>query len=252
MLASRAQLGAGVLRGSQHRPRALVAPRSSRNGPGAQQLDGDQYQQLLAVQRHLLQVDQARAKAVEDVELFSGQLATERAARAALERRVSELESELAAATARLESEPGQAPQRGEQGGQQQQPAAAAAAAPAPQPQKQQQPQQQPGAPASGGVGALSVATITINYHTGWHDTFIHYEADKSGWTQTPGVKMSRGSENNQRIASIPGNAVEFVLTNGHGEWDSPGRYTDTPSNYFVRSPGTYKLKGGRLERLSD
>jgi hypothetical protein len=142
-----------------------VPARSSRNGPGLTraQLDGDQLQQLLAVQRHLLQVcrrrrhpdtdccmasppsnrwcaqffghcirhfrkptgnhkvycaacpqqvDQARAKAVDDVELFSAQLLAERKDRARLQQRVVALESDLVAAAARV-AELGEPPRRG-------------------------------------------------------------------------------------------------------------------------------------------
>jgi hypothetical protein len=39
---------------------------------------------------------------------------------------------------------------------------------------------------------------------------------------------------------------------NGSGDWDAPGRYTEAPGNYKITKPGTYKLKSGRLERLSD
>lgn len=65
-----------------------------------------------------------------------------------------------------------------------------AAASQQPPPQQQsagaaQQPQQQPAAaapPTNGAAaGAPRVGTITLNYYTGWHDAFIHYDADKKG-----------------------------------------------------------------------
>jgi hypothetical protein len=50
---------------------------------------------------------------------------------------------------------------------------------------------------------------------------------------------------------SIPqGKKMEFVMTNGENDWDSPGRYTDKPKNYAITAPGNYKLKSGKLELL--
>jgi hypothetical protein len=39
---------------------------------------------------------------------------------------------------------------------------------------------------------------------------------------------------------------------NGHNEWDQKDRYTENPSNYYIGAPGRYRLKSGRVERLSD
>ncbi|KIZ03773.1 hypothetical protein MNEG_4188 [Monoraphidium neglectum] len=201
-------------------------------------------------------VDQARAKAVDDVELFSAQLLAERKDRARLQQRVVALESDLVAAAARvaeLESQVA-ASQKHLQQLQQQQPQQqqAAEAAAAPQQQEQQQAQQAapPAPPAA--PPAEQVATITLNYYTGWHDAFIHFNADRKGWTQTPGVKLARGPDGgNHRTALIEASVIEFVMNNGHNEWDSPGRYTDTPANYQIQAPGVYKLRSGRLEKLS-
>jgi hypothetical protein len=99
---------------------------------------------------------------------------------------------------------------------------------------------------------------------------------------------MAKG-EGQQRVISIRANSLEFVMvglnwaaasagrvagvgqtwqlepltrqppaanlppfqTNGKGEWDSPGRFTDNPFvNYCIAAPGSYKLRSGRLERL--
>jgi hypothetical protein len=43
---------------------------------------------------------------------------------------------------------------------------------------------------------------------------------------------------------------MEFVMTNGENDWDSPGRFADKPKNYQITSPGTYRLKSGKLEQL--
>ncbi|GBF90668.1 hypothetical protein Rsub_03240 [Raphidocelis subcapitata] len=238
--------------------RRLAAPRSSqRNAPG-----GLEYEQLLAVQRHLLQVDAARAKAVEDVELYSGQLIEERKERARLEQQVAALRSELAAANARaeqLEAEALQARQLVAAYQRQlgQQPAAAVATpAPAPQSpaeQQQQQGQQQATAPPPTSEAAAAAApsgTITLQYFSGWGDVFIHYCADGKGWTKSPGVKLASSPDGSCRSVTVPAQRLEFVMNNGQGEWDSPGRYSDAPGNYQADAPGTYKLKSGRLERL--
>jgi hypothetical protein len=46
------------------------------------------------------------------------------------------------------------------------------------------------------------------------------------------------------------GKSMEFVMTNGESDWDSPGRYTDKPKNYTITGPGSYRLKSGKLELL--
>lgn len=43
---------------------------------------------------------------------------------------------------------------------------------------------------------------------------------------------------------------MEFVMTNGEDDWDSPGRYTDKPKNYAITGPGNYRLKSGKLDQL--
>jgi hypothetical protein len=44
---------------------------------------------------------------------------------------------------------------------------------------------------------------------------------------------------------------MEFVMTNGENDWDSPGRFAEKPKNYVITGPGTYRLKSGKLEQLS-
>lgn len=45
---------------------------------------------------------------------------------------------------------------------------------------------------------------------------------------------------------------LEFVMTNGENDWDSPGRFSDKPKNYAITAPGAYRLAKGKLERLGD
>lgn len=215
----------------------------------------------------MLKIEAARARAVEDYEHVAKELAEERKEKSTilnkktmLEQelgaelvRVSQLESEVACLkeqmAALLQQQPGQqlpsaptlAPQQQQPAYQQQQPAH----------QQQQQVQSTAILPSAGYAAAAPTGTITLNYWTGWHDAFIHFKADKRGWTDVPGMKLARGEENNVRTVTINANSLEFVMTNNRGEWDSPGRYSDSPSNYLIQSPGVYKLRSGRLERLS-
>ena len=39
---------------------------------------------------------------------------------------------------------------------------------------------------------------------------------------------------------------MEFVLTNGNNEWDSP-----QPGNYKITAPGTWRLHYGNLSQMS-
>lgn len=56
--------------------------------------------------------------------------------------------------------------------------------------------------------------------------------------------------DHNAKNIIIEGRKVEFVMTNGENDWDSPGRYTDKPKNYEINGPGTYRLKSGKIEKL--
>ena len=44
--------------------------------------------------------------------------------------------------------------------------------------------------------------------------------------------------------------SIEFVLTNGEGDWDSPDPSTNH-KNYTIRSHGTYRVKSGKVSKLS-
>jgi hypothetical protein len=62
---------------------------------------------------------------------------------------------------------------------------------------------------------------------------------------------MSR-QQDGSKVLTIEANSVEFVLNNGANDWDTPNPYglKDKPKNYVVRSPGSYRLRSGKLERL--
>ena len=56
-----------------------------------------------------------------------------------------------------------------------------------------------------------------------------------------------------RRCAVQSGNRLEFVINNGGSDWDKPNPYGSDkgPQNYVIDSPGTYRVKSGRVTRLS-
>jgi len=73
-----------------------------------------------------------------------------------------------------------------------------------------------------------------------------------TGWTNVPGVRMSHvQGDHNSKTVTFEGRSVEFVMNNGDNDWDSPGRFSDKPKNYEVLSPGSYRLKSGKLEKVA-
>lgn len=120
-----------------------------------------------------------------------------------------------------------------------------------PVPQQQQPLQQQQQAPPPPPPQPAPPAVINLTYITGWHNAFIHYCVDGKSWTTVPGTKLQQsGQDHNTKTISIEGRKMEFVMNNGENDWDSPGRYTDKPKNYEITSPGNYKLKSGKIEKL--
>lgn len=66
-----------------------------------------------------------------------------------------------------------------------------------------------------------------------------------------PGVKLKQtGQDHNTKSIKIEGKKLEFVMNNGENDWDSPGRYTDKPKNYEISSPGNFRLKSGKVEKV--
>lgn len=73
-----------------------------------------------------------------------------------------------------------------------------------------------------------------------------------TGWTNVPGVRMSHvQGDHNSKTVTFEGRSVEFVMNNGDNDWDSPSRFSDKPKNYEVLSPGSYRLKSGKLEKVA-
>lgn len=94
------------------------------------------------------------------------------------------------------------------------------------------------------------VDTISIEYHSGWNQAFLHCKVDNQGWTQVPGHKLNRSGQGCWTM-SVPGRQMEFVLNNGHNDWDTPQPYQGKSSNYLIHEPGNYRLKNGRLQKTS-
>lgn len=95
--------------------------------------------------------------------------------------------------------------------------------------------------------------TITVAYQTGWKRVMLHYRADGLAWTDLPGVQMQSGSDDlaGYKVMQVRGNKIEFVLNDGSGQWDTPDPYGAGQSkNYRIDTPGTYRLKDGRVSKL--
>lgn len=64
-------------------------------------------------------------------------------------------------------------------------------------------------------------------------------------------MQQGSGQFNGSKVATISGEGrIEFVLNNGHNDWDTPDPYGEGKKNYVIDSPGTYYLKSGRLQKL--
>ena len=71
-----------------------------------------------------------------------------------------------------------------------------------------------------------------------------------AAWTELPGVQMESGSGNlaGHKVMQVRGTRLEFVLNDGSGQWDTPDPYgAGQAKNYHINTPGTYKLKDGKL-----
>lgn len=102
-----------------------------------------------------------------------------------------------------------------------------------------------PAAPSTGPM-------IALLYQSGWNNCFIHYVGERGGWTQAPGVKMSR-TDDGTRVIAVSSNRLEFVLNDGNKDWDNGAYGPDgNKHNYTIRSPGVYMLKNGRVEQLKN
>lgn len=97
--------------------------------------------------------------------------------------------------------------------------------------------------------GQSAPSLIKILYHTGWAKPHFHYRSitGDSTWTQLPGTPCVPVG-NDVFSIEVEAEGIEFVCNDGvPGAWDkAPG-----DQNYFIRSPGKYKLQNGRIERLA-
>lgn len=76
-----------------------------------------------------------------------------------------------------------------------------------------------------------------------------------AGWTALPGRQMDAKGGGNYEV-TLPNSAIEFVITNGDNEWDTPpppppGKESGWHKNYTIHTPGTYALSRGRIEKLA-
>ena len=124
--------------------------------------------------------------------------------------------------------------------------------------------------------------TITLVYATGWNSAFCHYSLDGRAWTAVPGMKLASGAGGADREIRIEGaRRLDFVMTDGHGNWDTPvpsyavnsgssnssGNSSDgggsdsdgggsarrgkaSANHYSIEEPGTWRLKSGKLTKL--
>ncbi|KAG2500559.1 hypothetical protein HYH03_001330 [Edaphochlamys debaryana] len=111
-------------------------------------------------------------------------------------------------------------------------PAAAAAPAPTPAPPAAAPPPPPPRVPE-----------ITLSYRSAWDNVYLHGNVDGKGWTTPPGLHM-KNVGNKEHVVKLPAKALEFVINNGHNEWDSPG---GPGQNYRIDTPGEYRLHYGTL-----
>lgn len=56
----------------------------------------------------------------------------------------------------------------------------------------------------------------------------------------------------NSKVLQVRGTRLEFVLTNGDGQWDSPDPYNTNQANknYVIDAPGSYRLESGKLNKV--
>ncbi|PKU94640.1 Bacterial Ig-like domain (group 2) [Bifidobacterium pseudolongum subsp. globosum] len=74
----------------------------------------------------------------------------------------------------------------------------------------------------------------------GANSTYIHYRVGTGTWTTVPGVKMEAACDGYVKytIEGTEGGQIEFVFTNGSGQWDNNGNknYTASGANVVVEN----------------
>lgn len=118
----------------------------------------------------------------------------------------------------------------------------------------QQAPAADPGAapPRPGASPVPQAGSITLVYETGWDTAFLHYNPDGKGWTIVPGSQMLNGTDEypDKKVISVVASSLEFVVNDGGSGWDQPGALGGKPGNYVIASPGTYRLRDGKVVKI--
>ena len=60
------------------------------------------------------------------------------------------------------------------------------------------------------------------------------------------------GDLSHSRVLTVEAQRLEFVITNGSNDWDTPDPYgTGAQQDYVIEGSGTYRLKSGKVHKLS-
>eukprot|EP00197_Chlamydomonas_leiostraca_P004797 CAMPEP_0202870174 /NCGR_PEP_ID=MMETSP1391-20130828/14846_1 /ASSEMBLY_ACC=CAM_ASM_000867 /TAXON_ID=1034604 /ORGANISM="Chlamydomonas leiostraca, Strain SAG 11-49" /LENGTH=462 /DNA_ID=CAMNT_0049550671 /DNA_START=264 /DNA_END=1653 /DNA_ORIENTATION=+ len=185
-------------------------------------------EQMAAQQEAWAQQQQVLSKQVKDLQDAAGQ-------------------SKAAAPQAAAAAPPRPPQQQQQQPPLQQAPQQQQIAQPPQQQAQQQQPQQAVPAqkvPPAAPPAFKIVNEVTIQYRTGWRQCYLHCNIDGKGWTNVPGIKFEPSGDD-LKVVKVQGTRLEFVITNGQGDWDGPG----PDRNYQIQGPGTYTLQNGQIKR---
>jgi hypothetical protein len=83
---------------------------------------------------------------------------------------------------------------------------------------------------------------ISLTYKANWQEAFVHCRrGDDVEWTQAPGLPLTKTGDGLFSLR-LDTQSLEFVFTNGSGEWDSPAH-----GNYFIESPGSFSVCNGHV-----
>ncbi len=96
------------------------------------------------------------------------------------------------------------------------------------------------------GMALPAAGDLRLTYRTGWSPAYIHYKLDDGEWTEAPGELMRESAEGSEVSCVVLGRTLEFVLTDGLGNWDKPSAV----QNYFINEPGDYCLARGKISRV--
>ncbi|KAK9798898.1 hypothetical protein WJX73_003705 [Symbiochloris irregularis] len=186
------------------------------SGPQSAEVPQDLMQRFAKTQRNLLEVNRSRLDALQEL--------------GAAQARIAELEQQLRtveqSSNAELSAPPAQPPV--------------------------EEPTEQDDGGSSAAASPVQTA-ITLAYQTGWHRAFLHYCADRKGWTQYPGKEMLPGTGplSQSRVLTVEAQHLEFVINNGSNDWDTPDPYgVKEQKNYVINGQGRYRLQSGKVLKL--